>query len=298
MKRFTKNLIILLLAVSIIAALLLAVFWSRQSVSNQGNNMVGNDYTQENGSSVNGQSGEPSPPIEPHVRASRPGGGDWPPLPVGGITDSDFIVNRADLQPVEWERSWEPFHEQYVDDRGVRYFFERGTGRFAGISWPAELLYERRNSVFISADELDLLADSTISYFIDVQHYEKSYFGGTGSHTVRYTRVVNGFNTTQTATVSVHMSGVLGLATSFNTGLFDNVTVPTIDEADMDRRFEIALREQFGERADRFVIERRTLDIQNGQLIMIYEFGFKFWENELEEYFVSALEELVVEIPS
>jgi len=191
-----------------------------------------------------------------------------------GVTPEDFNVNREDLRPHNRGGDWEPEFEEFVDERGVRFGFDRRTGELASISWLFDIINDQPEQAVLSIEEMELLADTTMSHLVDLNKYIRTHFHSADAqmyrHNFRYIRMINSYETTEYGRVWITYSGVVKFVDIINRGLFDDVVIPPIDEPALDAMLISAVHQQFEDVID-IDIEYRILDLRDNQFIMRYE---------------------------
>jgi len=212
--------------------------------------------------------------------------------PALGITVDDFNVNREDLTPAEEDL----FNDWYIDERGFRFEFRRESGKLVNISAPLENFDYQPYQLALTVEQMQQIADDSISHFLDLDNYERENFirEELASHRFTYFRTVNGYRTEDGGTVVIANSGDVRRIMFHDAGLFDNIYVPPIDEEEFDRKFEAAVLERDGYMHDATInISGRTLVVRNGNLYLNYAFAYRHGEYEIS----SGLQGINIPIP-
>jgi len=213
-----------------------------------------------------------------------------------GITNGDFNVNKADLTQ---KNNRDTFHEIFSDERGIEFGFDRRTGNLSSISGvEASLGREIPDIALLSVKEAEYMADDIASNLIDISLYDRvSHMGVSLTQRFNYTRIVNGFLTEEGGSVWICYSGVVLLVSFFDVGLFDEITVPPINETALDAAFEDEMRREFGHRGIiNFEIDERMLIVRNNRLYMSYAFVYQ--TEDMYPEFYSELEFINIRIPN
>ena len=204
------------------------------------------------------------------------------------ITSEDFNITMDELTSLN---DRDDYFETFVDERGVEFLFDVRTDKLARVFIPSDLLSWGfvENSVY-SVEEMQHMAIDIASNFVnditiyDIRHFSVEHMG---THSFRFERIIQGFNTRETGRVSIRNGGVIDAASFFSPGLFDDVYVPPLNKYVLDLQFEIAMREYYSNiEIDSFIIINRTLDYVDGQLFILYGFVYRTifcYEDEYSE---------------
>jgi len=223
-----------------------------------------------------------------------------------GIQPGDFIVNKETLQPHPMNTGEYPqMNEWFVGENGLEYGFDRVSGALIGISKHSVLddmidLFGSGSKIsgFHGYNEMLTIAKMALSKLADVDKWSLSpdlytplQVGDSGlvSTIFRFTREINGYNTTEGGAVSLTNTGDITYIEVFNAGLFNNVIIPIIAEAEIDKNFEIFAQQELGaiRGVDIINIEilERVIDYRDGVLLMRYEANFDFGDYFRREQF-------------
>jgi len=188
-----------------------------------------------------------------------------------GITKDDLNVNREDLISTGESRS----HYFYIDESETSFHFDRETGNLSSISQLAHVRFDNISEyLLLSLDEMKQLADEFISHFIDPSSRRRVFQHERllRSYDFKYIREVNGYDTAESSMISISYCGKVRFIIIGSVGMFDDVELPPIDEAELDIRFEEMFKHENGD-VD-FTITNRVLSINSNLLIMTYHFTF------------------------
>ena len=218
------------------------------------------------------------------------------PVNPRGITQEDFNVDKATL-----ERSDESdeFSDWFINENGIEFVFNRETGMLVRIFAPTDIILTQPDQAVLSMEEMEQLADEIISHFADLNVLTRSHwhadYGGL-AHDFSFARIIDGFVTHEMGTVRILNSGDVLNAGFFNAGMFDNITLPPIDLAAIDREFAATIRQEISAGIVAYQIEDRALTIIDGRLYMTFGFVYRTEFSYEDEY--SELQSTAVPIPN
>lgn len=203
-------------------------------------------------------------------------------IPMRDIPDDYFHATLKNLTRLD-EQVEELTFWEYIDDDGIKYYFDKEDGSqlgFSNIGTGMSL-----PTVDIPMTEWESVADSVAERYVDLESYKRSYFWqeDTRTHKFSYVKHIQGYPTTDYGSVWLRDSGYLVRVLFRNVGVYDDVEESlNIDEKILDKRFYEALQEK---KVTCTEITQRTLDMQDRKLYMSYEYEFVAEEIDGIEYF-------------
>ena len=206
-------------------------------------------------------------------------------IPADAIPEKYQTADKRTMTPVSGASSDSP-NELYADADGVQYYFDKTTGAYRGfiVLPPDEAASAGTN---MTMPELETAANTAAAMFIRIVEYERTYFcqEDTGMHKFRYTRKIQGFSTEDAGNVWIDRNGYIFLVSFSNTDIFQNRSIPSLNEKALDDDFQQALGKDVLCR-----IQERTLMVKEGRLVMCYEYVLLDQNGnetgELEEKFI------------
>jgi len=218
--------------------------------------------------------------------------------PTDGITIDDLMVDKSDLVPIDDDDSDEEwFHDRFVNERGIEYWFNSETGELFGILAP--IPSHMPDNIALSIEEMVQIAERMASQFIDTSKYTLTHHTSGASRFYRFDfdRIINGYITEENVSITLYNSGDVIDVFLRNIDLFDRITVPSIDETEFDQKFEVAVR-GWGDYYEgrRLRIEGRYLVVRDGQLYLNYAFVYKIGSYDGENMY-GELQGINIPIP-
>lgn len=188
-------------------------------------------------------------------------------IPMDRVPDSYFNVD-TDTLTLVGEDKYDPTAVLYVDENGTEFEFDKTTGAYRGFFPPVHAIEQDDT---LSMDAIEKAADELAARFVDTDDYERSYFHqeDTRVHKFTYCKSINGYPTTDVGIVWICADGTIELISFINTGIFDDIELPTIDEQSLDTKFYQAIGDRICEE-----IEKRTLSVENGVLCLRYDYVY------------------------
>lgn len=188
-------------------------------------------------------------------------------IPANAIPEKYRTADKRTMTPVSGASSDSP-NELYADADGVQYYFDKTTSAYRGfiVLPPDEAASAGTN---MTMPELETAADMAAALFIRTADYERTYFcqEDTGMHKFRYTRKIQGFSTADAGNVWIDRNGYIFLVSFSHTDVFQNRSIPSLNQKTLDGEFQKMLGETVLCR-----IQERTLTVKDGQLVMCYEY--------------------------
>ncbi len=210
-------------------------------------------------------------------------------IPMDKVPDEYYHVDKNKLTPVKETVANSP-NNVFKDDDGTQYVFDKASGEYRGFIPPVHEGFGA-DADKIAMDKLENAADELASHFVQVSEYERTYFyqEDTSVHKFNYCKKIKGYRTTDMGNVWISSDGNIELVSFINTGMFEDVDIPAIDEKALDDTFNKSL----GENKCQKIIER-TLTIKDNQLYIIYDYEYLF--NTAQGNQVSARDEMYLKL--
>lgn len=197
-------------------------------------------------------------------------------IPMENVPDKYWKADKASLKPKD-ATDPDSSNVEYEDENGTVYEFDKKSGEYRGFFALSQIDEDAGDPNAIPMEKLKKCADEIASHFIDVSKYERTYFyqEGTSTHKFQYYRPVGGLRSSDIGDVWLSTKGKVILASFIDTGIYDELHVPSVDVSSLDQKFYRSLSEQIT--CDK--IWERTLVLKDNELYVAYDFNYTETKN-------------------
>lgn len=193
-------------------------------------------------------------------------------LEQSGVSYENIVVDKSNLKYDE-QRSNSDIHPKYstYSTDNAWYSFNDLDGKLTFASLPKDLDFTHEKT----EKEIRKIAETFAGLFIDTAEYtivDVIYDETLRNYSIDYYKSISGYRTFSGVGVTVFVNGKIGSYSLTKIGLFDNVTVPTIDKTAIIAECEKMLNTQYDD-LDKVEIDfsKSKIDIKDGQLLAYYK---------------------------
>lgn len=190
------------------------------------------------------------------------------------VPDKYYNVDKQNLTLAEKSTVNSP-NDVYTDADGSEYYFDKVSGEYRGFSIAGYVSFGAAVDS-IPMGTLENAANELAAHFIDVNAYERTYFcqEDTLIHKFTYRKTVDGYSTADMGSVWITSDGNVGHVRFYNTGIFDEIDIPIVDEETLDDMFLRLLVDRECQ-----TIHSRILTMQDNELYILYDYDYLFTKN-------------------
>lgn len=191
---------------------------------------------------------------------------------------SYITVDKTDMTLVSQDQE----EECYQDENGDEYSFDKNTDSCIGYSKNSSNLYTSGD--IKGEEECRQIAEQFLNERLDLSEYtffDQKLFGG-NNYSIDYTKTIQGYPTMDCVYVIMKTNGIITDYRMLNSGMFDNVEVPKINESEIERKIIQNIKEEYGDKLEECEILIKALQYEDDIISMVYEAEIKSSEGYSE----------------
>ena len=201
--------------------------------------------------------------------------------------NSDIIhANKSNLNRIEEKDNDGDIIEIYADENGTEFIYEKNTDLLIGFNRSKDDIDNSFNNNQKTKDECEIIIKLFLSQQIDFDKYsliEQNFSDETNLYYFYYSQKVQGYRSSDFALVYIYPTGIIKSYAARNTGIFNDILIPVINEMELDNTFQHLISSQLINGKTFVEIQERVLMVKENKLYMLYGYVLKDKEDYLEK---------------